>query len=323
MGAPSTLPRFVGHLRGGTGTLLPVSGPPSFLTPEVGAATLIEKPWGGKRLGRLRGGPRLAEDRIGESWEFSTLSGNESRVGGSWLSQVLGGPLPLLAKLLDTAEALSVQVHPDDDLHTGIRGKEEAWVILDADPGAVVWAGLRENVDPRDFEAHVASASADPATGDALLGDLRRIPVDRGTCVLIPAGTTHALGPGILLAEVQTPTDNTYRFFDYGRPRPLQVKQSLAAYRPHARPTVWAPGQSGPAALQGKHVALDVLEPGQTADRRAPHGPVVVIPVRGDVVTTDAHGGTASLSPGSLRLWIGPGTVTVGKTGLAVLGTVR
>ena len=293
----------------------------SFLVPEVGAETLVDKPWGGPRLGPLRGGPDFAGRTIGESWEFSTLPHKESRVGGSPLGEVVGGPLPWLAKLLETTAALSLQVHPRDAPDR--PGKEEAWVVLEADPGAFVWAGIRADVSRETFEAHVRAASSDPAQGEVLMNDMNRIPVAAGTCILVPAGTTHALGPGVLLAEIQQPTDCTYRFHDFGRPRPLQVDEALAAYVPGSQPRMWTPTSEGPPELEGEHVRLDMVRAGQFVNRRVPREPVLIVPVQGTVTTTDADGVSANLGPGELRLWVGRGTVNTGADGLAVLGTVR
>ena len=160
--------------------------------------------------------------RIGESWEFSTLPGSESRVGDRPLAAALGRPLPFLAKLIDTALPLSVQVHPGDDPTTGAPGKEEAWVVLAADPDARVWAGLAPTCSPAEFRRAVAA-------GEPLLHLLRTIPVVAGSVLLIPARTVHAIGGGILLAEIQQPSDCTFRFHDHGSERPIQPREALAA----------------------------------------------------------------------------------------------
>jgi len=136
-----------------------------------------------------------------------------------------GYELPLLIKFLDTAEWLSVQVHPDDayahsvEAHTGFHGKNEAWVILDAEPGAEIIYGVKRPVTHEELRAAALDGS--------ILDLLNFVPVQPGDVIYIPAGTIHALGPGLLVYEVQQRSDLTYRLFDYGRGRPLHLKKAL------------------------------------------------------------------------------------------------
>lgn len=293
-----------------------------FLAPEPGPTTLKVTRWGGARLAALRGHPDLrgAPDAgdtpgqrggVGESWEFSTLPGHESRAEGRPLAARLGGPLPFLAKLIDTALPLSVQVHPGDDADG--PGKEEAWVVLAADPGACVWAGLAPDCEPDEFRRAVAA-------GAPLLDRLRAIPVVTGSVILVPARTVHAIGGGILLAEIQQPRDCTYRFHDHGSERPIQPRQALATVDLAAQPQVWQPG--APAqVLRGRHVALEVLGPG--AHRRdRPVDPRLIVPVRGrvDACTADER---RPLGPGALTLALrGPYWLELAPDALCVLGSV-
>ncbi|MEM6996038.1 MAG: hypothetical protein AAF721_36360, partial [Myxococcota bacterium] len=106
---------------------------PPLIRPEPGPTTLKVTRWAGTRLAALRGAEDVA-GAIGESWEFSTLPGSVSRACGEPLDTLLGAPLPWLAKLIDTAAPLSIQVHPTDDVVSGAPGKEEAWIILEAEP---------------------------------------------------------------------------------------------------------------------------------------------------------------------------------------------
>ena len=148
-----------------------------------------------------------------------------------------GLELPLLIKIIDTAEWLSVQVHPDDayahtmEAHTGYHGKNEAWYILEADPGAEIVYGL---LRPLSKEA----LSETLRTGQAF-SVLRRVPVRVGQTIYVPAGTVHALGPGLLLYEVQQRSDLTYRLYDFGRGRPLHLEKGLevAHLQPRHLPT--------------------------------------------------------------------------------------
>ncbi len=188
-----------------------------------------ETPWGGDALRRVFG-KDIPDDRTGEALEASTLPGMESRLqDGRTLTEAAGGPLPLLLKLLDAREALSVQVHPDDAYaaaHEGGKlGKTEAWLILSAEPGAKLVYGLEPGTDVaalsgKDIEAH-----------------LRWVPVREGDVLYIPAGMVHAIGPGIVLYEIQQSSDVTYRFWDWdrrdkaGNPRALHWEKAVDVAR--------------------------------------------------------------------------------------------
>ena len=296
-----------------------------FLAPEAGPATLKPTRWGGTRLATLRGAAdmRSAHDpprshdphaepptAIGESWEFSTLPGQESRADGRPLGEVLGAPLPFLAKLIDTALPLSVQVHPGDD--DAGPGKEEAWIVLAADPGACVWAGLAADREPAEFHRAVAA-------GTPLLDLLQAIPVVPGSVILVPARTVHAIGGGILLAEIQQPSDTTLRFYDHGSDRPIQPNEALALLDLGARPVVWRP-QDPPTTLRGRHVTLEILGPGR--HDRDITTPTLLVPARGRV-RLDARGDAEEVEPGALRLALAPCRIVVAAGGLCVVGTVQ
>jgi len=276
-----------------------IPDPPALIRPEPGPATCKSAPWAGERLRVLRGsgadGPRIAE-----SWEFSTLPGSESRAGGRALSETLGRPLPFLAKLIDTAAPLSIQVHPDDDPAAGRLGKEEAWVILDAADGATLLVGVRQGIDDETLHGSMLRAIEDAAEGERLIGSLERLPARRGMVVLVPAGTVHSIGPGILLAEIQQPTDCTYRLFDYGSDRPIHPEDARAAWRLDARPSVWRPGDPI-RPIRGRHLSLDVWGPGEA--RIEPDGTPRLLMAVGSGVTVAADDGDAErLEHGELRL---------------------
>ena len=142
------------------------------------------------------------------------------------------GGFPLLIKLLDAEDVLSVQVHPDASAVRRMgRGaaKTECWYILDARLGAVIYKGLRAGVTRGEFEAAIAAGTAAEM--------LERVEVHRGECHFLPAGTCHAIGAGLLIAEIQTPSDTTYRVFDWGRvgadgrARELHVAEALQSIR--------------------------------------------------------------------------------------------
>lgn len=206
-----------------------------------------DTPWGGEKL-RSYFQKHIPDDRTGESLEISALPGMESRdaQGRSlldWITSEDQGflgtevtpPLPLLLKLIDAREPLSVQVHPDNSYaatHEGGKlGKTEAWVILDADEDAKIVYGIKPGID----KEQLRQAAMQGATMEDCL---RYLPVHPGDVIYIPAGMVHAIGAGILLYEIQQSSDVTYRFWDWGRtgmdgqPRTLHLEQALAVTDP-------------------------------------------------------------------------------------------
>lgn len=207
--------------------------------------------WGGRRLAELYGKSLPPGVDIGESWELSGLPGDESVVADGPLAgatlgdlvrrfgrDLLGttspvdGQFPLLVKLLDARRNLSVQVHPSAEMVRrrggACRLKHECWFVIDAEPGACLWLGLNDGVTRERFAAAVSDGS--------VASLLRCRPVRAGEFYDLPAGTVHALGGGIVVAEVQTPSDTTYRVFDWnridaatGKPRALNVAEALEA----------------------------------------------------------------------------------------------
>src|SRR5262245_28118185 len=205
--------------------------------------------WGGRRLAEVLGKPLPGPEPYGEAWELSDHASHSSRVAhgplaGLTLRQLVErwpGPLlgstaercsifPLLVKLLDANDWLSVQVHPDDvavrTLWPGEGGKTEAWFILDVRPGSKVWAGLRPGVDEKQLRAALAAG--------VVADCLHSFEPQAGDCLFLKAGTVHAVGGGVLMAEVQQTSDATFRLFDWnrvdaqGRCRQLHVEQALA-----------------------------------------------------------------------------------------------
>ncbi len=182
-------------------------------------------PWGGTRLSDLYGRV-LPDSRTGESLEVSAIAGLNSRDSdGTPLSELINkygklltgtkirGEFPLLLKIIDAKEQLSVQVHPDDayaNRNEGKLGKTEAWVVLNALPGAELIYGIVPGVDRETLrQASEQGAQVEPL--------LRRVPVKAGDAFFIPAGTVHAIGAGIVLYEIQQSSDVTYRFYDWER----------------------------------------------------------------------------------------------------------
>jgi mannose-6-phosphate isomerase len=230
---------------------------------------LLEKVWGGRRLSRW--GKALPPGLlIGESWEVADLDETDpaGAGGGARSSIVAEGPLagrsirevmrlwgedlmgaeraslapgsggrsqdsqgaglPLLVKLLDAREHLSVQVHPSATYaasHPGASLKSECWYVLEAEPRAVIYKGLKSGIAPEELRARIAAG--------AIVESLVAEPARPGDLHHLPSGTIHALGAGVLVAEVQTPSDTTFRVYDwsaeYGRSgRELHVEQALA-----------------------------------------------------------------------------------------------
>jgi mannose-6-phosphate isomerase len=149
--------------------------------------------------------------------------------GGAILGDSPSKTFPLLFKFLDAHRNLSVQVHPNDAqaalLDPPDLGKTEAWVILDAEPGSCIYAGLKQGFDRAALEREIHRGTTELC--------LHRFEPQVGDCLFIPAGTLHALGAGLVVAEIQQASDTTYRLFDWnrvgadGKPRPLHVEQGL------------------------------------------------------------------------------------------------
>ena len=203
--------------------------------------------WGGSRLGQILNKPIGAESDYAESWELVDHGDDQSIVDGgpltgrslaelirddsSWLlgDGVAVSQFPLLLKYLDCNRVLSVQVHPDDEYGARMRppdlGKTEAWYIVQAQPESLVYAGLRAGVDRR-----ALAGAMEAGKTDEVLHSFHPKP---GDCLFIPAGTVHALGAGLLVAEIQQSSDTTFRLFDWnrlgddGEPRQLHVDQAL------------------------------------------------------------------------------------------------
>ncbi|AGC68200.1 mannose-6-phosphate isomerase ManA [Thermoclostridium stercorarium subsp. stercorarium DSM 8532] len=201
--------------------------------------------WGGRNLSKF--GKQLPEGKVAESWELAchpdgmsvvrngiyegrTLKSMIEEFGGDIVGE-LGAEsagFPLLIKLIDANDRLSVQVHPDDEFakaHEGDNGKNEMWYILDAKPGAKLVYGLKKGITKSDFEKAVRENRIEDC--------LNYINVKAGDFINIPAGLIHAIGDGIILAEIQQSSNVTYRVYDYNRRdahgnlRPLHIEKAM------------------------------------------------------------------------------------------------
>jgi len=234
-----------------------------------------ERVWGGQRL-------KAADPPVGEAWvafeesrvrdgehagrtlgELAELDGPE--LLGREVAARYGARFPLLVKLLDCADWLSVQVHPNDQqaerlVGPGEFGKTEAWHFLEVEPGAKIFAGIKPGTTPE--------ALAEAIRGGRVLEVADEFEVRAGETIYIPAGTLHALGPGLLLYEVQQSSDTTYRVYDWGRPasagRKLHVEESVAVTDARARaprrPPPSLEGTSSAKALSCPFFELDVIQ---------------------------------------------------------------
>lgn len=192
--------------------------------------------WGGETLKKYG---FEHDGNIAESWVVSSVKNCESKYDHSDLSAVLKGlpedftggatEFPLLIKIIDAAAALSIQVHPDDaaaaKLENGV-GKTEMWYILDAKKDAYIYYGFEKETTKEEYQKAIEDGT--------VCSLLHKQPVKRGDCFYIPSKTVHAIGKGILIAEIQQPSDITYRVYDYGRvgldgkPRQLHIEKAVA-----------------------------------------------------------------------------------------------
>ncbi len=233
-----------------------------------------ERVWGGRTL-------RASTPPIGEAWiaygpsrvasgrlRGRTLdelaAGHGTALLGSAVAERHGSRFPLLIKLLDCADWLSVQVHPNDEqarrlVGPGVFGKTEAWYFLETSGGAEIMAGTKPGVGADELAAAIRDGR--------VLEVAQHVPVQDGEALLIPAGTLHALGPGLLLYEIQQASDTTYRVYDWDRPasegRKLHIEESVEVTRPvgptePANPLV--AGETGTApAIECPYFELDLV----------------------------------------------------------------
>jgi mannose-6-phosphate isomerase len=219
------------------------------LYPLIFQPIFKDRIWGGRELERLYAKKIPAGQPIGESWEISDRPGDASVIANGplagkdlrWLmehhaAEILGGAkpaaagrFPLLCKILDAREKLSLQVHPPASKAAELKGepKTEMWFIADAAPGASLYVGLKSGVTRAEFEQKIADGSVADC--------FHRIPVSAGDTMFLPSGRVHAIGDGLVIFEIQQNSDTTYRVFDWnrvgldGKPRELHVAQSLAS----------------------------------------------------------------------------------------------
>ena len=209
-------------------------------------APLKDYIWGGTRL-KEEYGKKTDLDKVSESWELACHKDGKSVIANGeakgrtledWIAEQGKGVLgthcekfpyfPLLIKLIDAKDNLSVQVHPNNEYAMRVEGeygKTEMWYIVDCEPGASLLYGFKEKISKEEFERRIRD--------NTLLDVCNRVPVHKGDVFFIDSGTLHAIGKGILICEIQQNSNTTYRIYDYGRvgkdgkPRELHVKKAL------------------------------------------------------------------------------------------------
>lgn len=300
-----------------------------------------EKVWGGRAFETLgRTLPGNAAAGIGESWEIADLATTSKSGGGgnAEYSVVANGPLkgqsirelmqqygdallgpgvksaddggfPLLIKFLDAKENLSVQVHPSPEYaaaNPGAHLKSEAWYIAGSEPGAVIYKGVKPGTTPDDLRA-----ALETNTDEAVVPLLNAIEVSEGDCHYLPSGTLHALGAGVLVAEVQTPSDTTFRVYDWGRTdRELHIEQAMACIDFKSAPaqeTRQAQSMDGftvtPKASCPFFLIDELASDAQIQIPRSPLRAEILIPIAGEAsITRVATGQSTELRPGQTVL---------------------
>lgn len=258
-------------------------------------ARQIIKPWG--RADLPAPFVNTGSDKIGEIW-FETES---------------GPPLALMVKYLFTSEKLSIQVHPSDsEAHAcGLPGgKEECWLVLDAEPDATLGLGM------------VRALSGEELANAALDGSVEALmdwkPVQRGDFFYIPAGTVHAIGAGVSLIEIQQNADITYRLYDYGRPRELHLDAGVAVSKPapYVHPLQKRVDFSQDQMLVDGPL-FSVRLTGNVEDRLPGTGLLIVVPVEGEVMVRQS-GATITVAAGEC-LALGPETPFEASNGARLL----
>ena len=300
----------------------------SALYPFVFRPLPKERVWGGRRLQELYGKDLPPDRPIGESWEISDRPGEASVIANGplagrnlrWLmeqhgSELLGRktapaePFPLLVKILDARETLSLQVHPPATKAKELHGepKTEMWFVAAAEPGAELYVGLKRGVTRKEFESRL--------TAGTVAECIHRVKVSAGDAMFLPSGRVHALGAGLVIFEIQQNSDTTYRVFDWnragldGKPRELHVPQSLASIdfediEPALLPRTWTPRAGARLRKLVRHEAFNADLWENAAGTRQDLGPGMHIlgVVSGSVKVSAPDAEPVRLSPGHFCL---------------------
>lgn len=285
---------------------------------------LVEKVWGGRKLEEIFGKSLPTDAPFGESWEIADLEEGQSLSGSGplsgvrlrafskgWKRQLVGqrapraDRFPLLVKLLDARRDLSVQVHPGPEDALRIKGassKDEAWLILDSDEDGAIIHGLSQNgVSEDEFRMAVEGG---------VVGELlERVPVKKGDVIRVAPGTIHAICGGVVLLEIQEPSDTTYRVYDYerpgldGKPRELHLEEALdVAWLGRSEQIILEAQPSGRGArvlVDAPSYRVEVLEvdsPCQLGWQIDPDSAQVLHVLEGRFVVDDGIGGKVEIN---------------------------
>ncbi len=287
-----------------------------------------ERVWGGRKLQELYRKPLPDGVPVGESWEISDRPGDVSVItNGSlagkdlrWLvdhhhEELLGpaklfkGKFPLLIKILDAQEKLSLQVHPPTSIAAGLRGepKTEMWYIADALPGAELYVGLKRGVTRSEFEWRIRSGG--------VAETFHRVKVGAGDVMFLPSGRVHAIGAGLVIFEIQQNSDTTYRVYDWdrvgldGKPRQLHVSESLASidfndFEPALARAAALEGEAQPTQrlVSDPLFTVDLVEAGQNAAWNSAPGAMRILGLLKGELQVQGGGEAVVLRPGQFCL---------------------
>lgn len=253
----------------------------------------VEKPWGRHDLAPL----------------FDDQPGDAPPVGEIWFDDPAGRPRELLIKYLFTSQKLSVQVHPDDAAAQARgypRGKDEAWVVLSAEPNSTIALGLKQDMDP--------AAVRQGALDGSIEAMLHWQPVEAGDVIYSPAGTIHAIGAGLRVVEIQQNLDLTYRFYDYGSDRELHLDDAMEVshfgpFKPISAPRACGEGRT----ILAENAAFVLERWTMTGEITLSPGSATVwiLPVEGEVLIDGAAAqlGSVLIAEGGADLEIAPGSM--------------
>ena len=291
---------------------------------------LKTKVWGGEKIAKFKNISTNLHG-IGESWEISAYTGDDSVVSegplaGKTLTELVseykgklvgehvyaenGNEFPLLIKFIDARDDLSIQVHPDDKMaaahHPGMRGKTEMWYVVDTDPGAQLLVGLKNDITPEEYERRIA----DNTITDVLV----RHDVKKGDVFFLPAGRIHAICSGCFISEIQQTSDLTYRIYDYNRPgldgKPRELHTELAKeaidYKVYpSYKTEYTPKKNACTTLVDcKYFTTDLyeLDSAFELDLKDVDSFLVVMCTSGSGLITDSEGNKVSVRKGETLL---------------------
>jgi mannose-6-phosphate isomerase len=287
-----------------------------------------ERVWGGRKLEKLYQKPLPPDRPIGESWEISDrgddtsvlLNGPLAGKTLRWLMEhhgkellgtsfVPGAPFPLLVKILDASDRLSLQVHPSPSAATELGGeaKSEFWYLVATEPNAELYVGLKQGVTRAEFERSITSKKVERC--------FHTIKSKVGDAIFLPSGRVHGIGPGNVIFEIQQNSDTTYRVFDWnrlgldGKPRDLHVRESLASIDfEDFEPDVIAPDKVGSSGIRFQYLLDHALFQIHTTQiKRGQHFHIQshgaqVLGVISGTLELKAAGETLALKPGDFVL---------------------